>query len=233
MPTGFERMVNVGGFRLPPEMVEAIETTSEGQPAYIELYRVAYQSGYGDNIALLVAKYWEEFYGNFDFDESGEAISDSDGEGDPRPQMFGSARDVAYIPVPRNLLRKALRAVADLLEATGTVSTSRGGRAASSEAWTDTEIKRLREALKPGAARALLDLASKRPGEWLSLSEIKTASGRNQNQARADLASLTRLAKRDFKRSAGPFDWRWGVDGDKQAYYRVSEQDASAWLNEE
>lgn len=232
MPKGFDRMVNVAGFRLPPELVEVIESTSEGHPAYIELYRVATRSGYGDNVSLLVVKLWEEFYGELEFDATGDFLSESSTIDNSTPQIFGSARDIAYIPVPRKLLREALRVVAGLLEPSGPLPNSQT-RAGSSEIWTDKEIRQLRETLRPGAARTVLDVGSIKPGEWLSLSEIKRAAGRTQNQARADLAALTRLVKRDFRRSSWPFDWQWGVEGDKQAYYRVGDQVARAWAGQE
>lgn len=228
MPKGFERMVAVGGFRLPPELAEVIEAAAEGKPPYLELQSLA-NEGYGGDVALVIAKLWEEFYGELDFDESGDFVRDSDPE--PAPATFGSSREIAYIPVPRALLRRAIRAVADLMGDPDSSTRSAPSRSAHGDAdqWSRNELRRLHSSLRPGAARTALDLASARPGDWIALNAIIRKSKRQPDEARADMAALTRLAKRDFQRKSGPLQWNWGFEGHKQAHYRVDRQTAQWW----
>lgn len=71
MAKGSQLMTEVGGFRLPAEIVDLIEADADGHPPYLELYRAAYRTGYYDNVGTFVAKLWEEFYSELCFDEGG------------------------------------------------------------------------------------------------------------------------------------------------------------------
>jgi hypothetical protein len=59
-------------------------------------------------------------------------------------------------------------------------------------------------------------------------------SGRNKSQARGDLVALTKAIKRiygvDAEHVRKPIENRWAAEGQKQAYYCMSDAVAKAWL---
>jgi hypothetical protein len=101
--------------------------------------------------------------------------------------------------------------------------------------WSSVEqCRRLRRELRATAAVVLLNLTSKEPDTWISFSKLMQVSGRNKSQARGDLVALTKAIKRIYGVDADhvlkPIENRWAAEGQKQAYYRMSDAVAKAWL---
>jgi hypothetical protein len=117
-----------------------------------------------------------------------------------------------------------------------TVAPTRATRRASTKQdlpeveWGSEDFARLAETAK-NAVKATLDLCSESPGAWIGLRDIETRAGRNRNQARGDLAALTRMVKHRFNRSNWPFELQWEGAGPDQFAYRMSEEQAAMWQN--
>lgn len=76
---------------------------------------------------------------------------------------------------------------------------------------------------------AAMELCSTRPDEWISLRDIEAAAGSTFGEARAGLAGLSALAKRQFGRSNKPFTDSWAAGGDPNMYYRMESSLAEDW----
>lgn len=106
----------------------------------------------------------------------------------------------------------------------------------TSRPWTEADVRRLRSANGLNKmVKALLDLGSERPGEWVSYGDAQNHAGISNGSARAALAGLTRHVKARYGRTNWPFYAAWQADGeilDGQMHYRVSAPVAEAWREE-
>lgn len=96
--------------------------------------------------------------------------------------------------------------------------------------WTRPDLERLRE-MASSTVLAALDLCASQPGDWIPLRQIEERAEREHAQARADLAVLTMNVKRHFGRSNWPFVVQWAAGGERQAYYSMSADLASLWID--
>jgi hypothetical protein len=94
--------------------------------------------------------------------------------------------------------------------------------------WSEEDLARLRD-VTSATVLAALDLCATRPGSWVPLRQIELRAGREQAQARADLAVLTMRTKRLFGRSNWPFVAQWAAGGEQQFYYSMDSDTAARW----
>lgn len=117
-----------------------------------------------------------------------------------------------------------------------TVAPTRAGRKAAAKPelptvpWTDGDFRRLAEEVSNPTVSAALDLCAEAPGEWVPLREVESRAQRSPDQARGDLAYLSRMVKRRFDRSNLPFEAQSEAGGPGQYYYRMSVEEAEMWL---
>ena len=101
--------------------------------------------------------------------------------------------------------------------------------------WTQEEIERLSNLIASPFTFRLLDMCSKRPGEWVSLSDVR-ASGSAEQQARwpqarfgaGALAGLTKWVRREFGRNNWPVDSEYRQGRDTRSF-RMSAEVAAWW----
>ena len=101
--------------------------------------------------------------------------------------------------------------------------------------WTQQEIERLSNLITNSFNFRLLDMCSERPGEWVSLSDVR-ASGSEEQQARwpqarfgaGALAGLTQRVRRGFGRNNWPMEYEYVTGGDSRRY-RFSKDIALWW----
>jgi hypothetical protein len=99
--------------------------------------------------------------------------------------------------------------------------------------WTPAMVGLLRaEMSRYRGAKAALDLAAKNAPSPVSIREVEKESGSNLIQVRAELAALTKVAKRLFGRKAWPMRARWGLGGEDCMYYAMDEEVAGWWLDQ-
>jgi len=97
------------------------------------------------------------------------------------------------------------------------------------QAFAEEDFQRLAAELTNPSVRAIFTECSKRPGEWISFSEMLTVTGATHPQLRAALAGLTMWVKRRFERGNWPIDSSWSVTGDGQMHYRLDSERAAWW----
>ena len=66
--------------------------------------------------------------------------------------------------------------------------------------WTADEIRRLRSLLTRPAARTMMDLACEQPGRRVTFGQVVATVGCERSEARGDLAALTKLIRKRFRR---------------------------------
>lgn len=101
--------------------------------------------------------------------------------------------------------------------------------------WTREEIERLERLITNPFNFRLLDICSEKPGEWVSLSDVR-ASGSAEQQARwpqarfgsGALAGLTRRVRREFGRDNWPMDFEYRQGRDTRSF-RMSSEIAEWW----
>jgi len=94
--------------------------------------------------------------------------------------------------------------------------------------WSEEDFARLAEIIK-NTARAMLDLCSESPGEWVGLRDVEARADRTRHQARADLAGLTMMVKHRFVRINWPVEIKWEAAGPGQSAYRMTEESSAMW----
>jgi hypothetical protein len=156
-------------------------------------------------------------------------------------KKMGNGEDpMVLLPVPQQHYATVVRALADALGGNGELRTdfgvsphveSEGGDKKPDGEWTRDEVRRIKETVRNSSVRALLDLTSERPGEWVSIREVEQRANRTFPQTRADLGGFTKIVKRLFKDHdrKWPFEAAWAVDGEQQYSYRVSDEIARWW----
>jgi len=85
-----------------------------------------------------------------------------------------------------------------------------------------------REVVNP-TVRAVMDLTSEQPERWVPLREVESVAGRSPAQAKADLAGLTRLVTRSFKRQNWPMRVESVLGRNQQAHYHCLSEDHARW----
>ena len=101
--------------------------------------------------------------------------------------------------------------------------------------WTSGEIERLANLITSPFNFRLFDICAERPGEWVSLSDVR-ASGSAEQQARwpqarfgsGALAGLTRRVRREFGRDNWPIDFEYRQGRDTRSF-RMSAEVAGWW----
>ena len=96
--------------------------------------------------------------------------------------------------------------------------------------WVQEDFARLAEIVK-NTVRAMLDLCSESPGEWVGLRDVETRAERTRYEARGDLAGLTMMVKHRFGRSNWPVEIEWEAGGPGQQFYSMTDERASMWRN--
>jgi hypothetical protein len=133
--------------------------------------------------------------------------------------------DMVTLPIPRQHYEAVIKALAQAIGSTG----SSGLQDSPVEIpWTEQDLARLKKLVRRGQKGAM-DLAAQRPGDWVSFAEVCRASGRTNNELRADMATFTMLLKRHFGRKDWPLGWQFGVNGDKQVHYQMEPSVAQIW----
>ena len=100
--------------------------------------------------------------------------------------------------------------------------------------WTREEIERLASLITSPFNLRLLDICAERPGEWVSLSDVREA-GSAEEQARwpqarfgaGALGGLTQRVRREFGRGNWPMEYEYVTGGDSRRY-RFS-RDVALW----
>jgi hypothetical protein len=111
----------------------------------------------------------------------------------------------------------------------GNVTAAAGGHLEySADPFTAGDFEALAASVTNAGVRGALDLCARRPGEWVSYTDICEYTGRSRPQLRADLAGLTRLLKKRIGKSSWPFDVVWMSDKNEYGY-RMDDERATWW----
>jgi hypothetical protein len=98
--------------------------------------------------------------------------------------------------------------------------------------WTADEVRRLRPLIsKNPTAFTLMEMTCANPGVRVSFKEVKEQAGRKHGDARADLASLSRITSHRMNRAHWPVHVEKGPDG--SIVYDASPEVAAAWKSAE
>ena len=136
-----------------------------------------------------------------------------------------AANSYVSVPIPVRHYDAVMQALAAATAAEAPSST-----AATSDAsrWTQAELSELAGRAN-AMTLAILDLGAHQPGELVSIRDAEAHAGVSRGVARGQLAGLTQLVRRRFKRQDWPFEVRWAAGGEKIAYYVVSDTVAKLW----
>ncbi len=94
--------------------------------------------------------------------------------------------------------------------------------------WSSADLQALRKRANP-TTLAALNLCAAKPAELVSLREIEEKAGCTPAEARGQLAGLTMIVRRQFRRKNWPFAWLWAAGGEQQMYYRMNPEVAQLW----
>ena len=144
--------------------------------------------------------------------------------------MANNADDeMVSLSVPKRHYAAVVRALAEAMAAetgqTKATAVARPTRKGERE-WTAEEVGRLRSLLTRPTARAMMDLASKNPGEGVTFTQVVEKVGCERRAGRGDLAAMTKLIRKRFSRDNWPLRVTQSPDG---ITYEASPEIAAAW----
>jgi len=96
--------------------------------------------------------------------------------------------------------------------------------------WTQEEIAELKRTINV-TGRAMMELTSARPGEWVSFEEVCEAAGQTAKAANPYLSGLTRHVRKYYGHSKWPVDYQAGpsLGLPYGIHYRISNEKAEWW----
>ena len=136
------------------------------------------------------------------------------------------------IAVPRRLYAQVIRFVADHLDADGHGGTTPPPPPSGSpvgQRWDGSRFNALWKTLATPTPRALLEVTSERPGEWVAFREICDKAGVPAAQAAAELAGFTKLLKREFGDRTWPVQVQAPSAAGEGSQYLMSAELAKEW----
>lgn len=142
----------------------------------------------------------------------------------------GNSDELVSVAVPRRHYSLVLRTLADAMAGEGTAlrppapSGSKGKK--GHKDWTAEEIVRLNFLLSRPAARTMMDLACETPGQGVTFTQVVDKVGCELRTGRGDLAAMTRLIRKQFKRDNWPLRVTQTADG---IAYQATPEIAAAW----
>lgn len=101
--------------------------------------------------------------------------------------------------------------------------------------WTRARVEQIRADVETNIAlKAMFDLLSDRPDQWVTYSEVLEATGNTDSEMRSDLRSLSRLTTKLFGTKSWPFEAAQGplaASGRWEMTYRMDPVVTAWWQN--
>jgi hypothetical protein len=150
------------------------------------------------------------------------------------PNSSHSSEEFVQVAVPRSLYPRVLRILADAMAEQAHVPqpdlTNQNSAGKRDGPWTAEEVRRLRPLIaKNPTAFTLMEMTCANPGVRVSFKDVKVQAGRKHGDARADLASLSRITSHRLNRDHWTVHVEKGPDG--SIVYDASPEVAAAWKN--
>lgn len=137
--------------------------------------------------------------------------------------------EMVLIPVPRKHYWVVMEALhkAEFQDVTLDAEPEQGSGKLPEVEYTQADIRLLHEQIGNPTVLKLLDLTAAKPGAPVTFQELIAEAGRGFGVARADIAGLTRLVRRELHRNNWPVSWEIGPTG--EVTYRMRDDYAGWW----
>jgi hypothetical protein len=138
--------------------------------------------------------------------------------------------ELISVAVPRRYYPLVLKTLAQAMAAETPEQPAPAGQGSSSSTgdrdWTDDEIIELESMLTRPTIREMLNLTSEHLGKRITFGQVASAARREPRKARGDLAALTKLVRKRFRRNNWPVRVTQAPDG---LGYEAIPEVAAAW----
>jgi hypothetical protein len=149
--------------------------------------------------------------------------------------------EVVMVPVPARLLPDVYRLLSQLAhsdasaDASGAGKTVAGGEAVlvdqAQGKWTREMVDELWAEIAGSGLENVLNAIARESPQWLAFSDLAEITEIDRGGLRAELANLSKVAKRLFGRRTWPMSVRAGIVKIDEMGYRMPEQIAEWWLD--